>query len=202
MFQLASFLVHFKDREKLVMNDIITFDDEQIAELKSIAFNYKKFEIRKIERYGIDLSYLNEHQKQVIIDTKNSIVHGKNNSELLDDEIVQVSLHGTERSLKRLSSNNQAQLIKLVEKLKEVDIVLKGQFKGYPALSYTTMKRQDSDDFKLPISFVRNRQLDRAIKIITVIPKIEAEAMEVSIAETNPAIAEMLEKMKKRLKRN
>ncbi len=202
MFQLGSFLVRFKDKERLVINDIITFEDEQITELKTIALNYTKFEIQKIEKYGVDLSYLNERQKQVIIDTKNSLIHGKTNDELLDDETVQVSLHGAERSLKRLGSNNQAQLIKLVERLKEVDIVLKGQFKGYPTLSYTTMKQQDQDEFKLPISFVRNRQFNRVIKIITVVPKVEAEDMEVSIAETNPAVAEMLEELKQRLKRN
>lgn len=202
MFQLASFLVRFRDGEQLVMNDIITFDDKQIAELQSVAFRYTKFEIRKIEKYGVDLSYLNEQQKQVIINTKNCIVQGKSNSELLDDDIVQVSLHSVERSLKRLHSNSQAQIINLVEKLKEVDVVLKGQFKGYPSLSYTTMKQGDSDSFKLPISFVRNKQSAQAIKIITVIPKVEAEDMEVSIAEMGPAIAKMLEEMKKRLNEN
>ena len=202
MFQLASFLVRFRDNEKLVMNDIITFDNKQIAELQSVASRYTKFEIRKIEKHGRGLSYLNEQQKQVIINTKNRIVQGKSNSELLDDDIVQVSLHSAERSLKRLHSNSQAQIINLVEKLKEVDVVLKGQFKGYPSLSYTTMKQGDLDSFKLPISFVKNKQSAQAIKIITVIPKVEAEDMEVSIAEMDPAIAKMLEKMKKRLKRN
>lgn len=194
--------MEFKDKKKLEISDIIVFESDQIEQIKAIALDFTRFQIQKVEKYGFDLSYLSDNQKQIIIDTKNGILEGKTSEELWDEEIVLVSLHSSERSLKRLGSNGFVKTIKLIDGLKKVDVVTKAQFKGYPTLSYTTMEDNDPEELKLPISFVKSRKMDRVIKIITVVPKGEPEEMEATIAEINPAMAEMMEKMKKRLKKD
>lgn len=202
---MSRFLVRFKDKERLVINDIIAFDDDQMDQIKAIALDYTKLQIQKVENYGFDLSYLSNQQKQIIIDTKNDILSDKTSEALLDEDIVLVSLHSIERSLKRLGSNNLDRTIYLVDKLKKVDVIIKAQFKGYSTLSYTTMENHDPDEFILPISFVIGKKMDRVIKIITVIPKVqlkEREEMEASIAELDPNMAEMMEKLKKRLRKD
>lgn len=200
---MSKFLVLFSDGEKLIIKDIINFEQAQIYEIKGIAADFTKFQLRKVEKYGKDITYLTELQKQVVLNTKNRIVSGKTSAKLLDEEIIQVTLHTNERSLKRIGSDNQTTIISLVDKVKRTDIVVKAQFKGYSALSYTMMENNDPAEFKLPISFVWGFNKRRRIKMITVAPQnTEIEVMETSIAEINPVMAEMLEKIKGRLKKD
>jgi len=199
---LPRFRVRFRDKERLVINDIIVFEDDQKGQIKAIALKFTKNQIQKDKRSGFDLTYLSDKQKQIIIDTKNDILAEKTSEELLDEDIVSVSLHSMERSLKRIGSNSLDSIIKLVEKLKKVDVVIKAQFKGYPTLSYTTMENHDPEEFRLPISFVKSKKMSRGIKILTVIPKGQPERMEVSIAEVNPLNAKMFEEIKKRFKKD
>ncbi|SFM15807.1 hypothetical protein [Salibacterium qingdaonense] len=197
---MSRFTVTFRDEETLVINDIILFEQDQIKEIRGIAADFLQSQLRREEKHGKDLSYITEKQKQTVIHYKDQIISGIPAAKLLDDEIIQVSLYSSERSLKRIRSNDRDTIIGLINRVKNTDTVTKAQFKGYPSLSYTTLEKENPEGMKLPISFVWGKKGNHVIKMITVAPRnVEGEAMETSITETNPETAAMLEEIKKRL---
>lgn len=199
---MSRFTVYFSDTEELVIHDIIAFTQSQMDGIKQIASRYTKVQLRTIEKYGKDTKPLTESQKQTVLDNKNDILSGKTSKDLLEEEIVQVTLHSNKRSLERVGSNDETIFISLVDRLKKTNFVKKAQFKGYPELTYTTLEKGATDTIKLPISFKRMHNGNHTIKMITVAPKdTEPVAMEASVAEMHPAMVEMFLKLKEHLKK-
>lgn len=160
-------MVKFRDGETLFISDIIEFEEKQQDEIKAIALDYTKVQLRKYEQEGKNLSYLTNDQKEVVLYTKNLILFGKTANQLSKEKIVVVSIHSLERLYERLGSDELSIIIDIIDRIFHTDFVLKAQFKGYSKLSYTLMEKSDPDKFKLPISFFRKINGLRYIRMIT-----------------------------------
>lgn len=199
---MSRFQVVFKDEDTLIINDIIAFEQKQKDEIKAIAREYTKVELKRDEKTGKELTYLTDPQKKTVLITKDAIVDGKTPEELRDQYIVNISLHSNVRILKRLGSDQVTIIIDLINRVKKVDSVKKAQFKGHPSLSYTTIQTTDPEEFELPISFTTVKGGGRSIKLVTVYYKDQPhEEMETRISqEIDSKTANGLEELKQKLK--
>jgi len=200
---LSSFSVRFKDNESFLVKDIIIFEHPQKEEIRSIASDYTKDELRNNESKGKTLSCLTATQKSTVVGTKNLIVSGTSSKELLNKDIVQVSWHFNKRAAERIGSDDSATIISLIDGLRTTDTVTKAQFKGYPSLSYTMVKVGDPTMSQYPISFLVRGNGNHKIRMITLAPKspnTPQGRMETRIGEDNQDLVKMLAKLKARLK--
>lgn len=202
MFNLTRrFLVFFKGSVRLIVNDIINFEQDQITEIRGIAAEYEKDELQKGKKYGIPLSYITEDQKRDVLNEKHIVVDSKTSKELKDKKIIQIGFHSLERILKRVGSTEDNVIISLIDKVKTTDTVTEAQFKGFPTLSYTLIESADPEEYTFAISFVLGKKGRRFIKMVTVhLKKEEPEETEFRIGELNPRYLEKLANMKELIK--
>lgn len=92
---MSVFVVKFKDGEQLIIDDIVEFEKDQINQILSIAIQYTVQELQD-ERYGKDLDYLTDTQKQTVLDVKDSIVGGVSSEQLYNNKVVRLGKHSWE----------------------------------------------------------------------------------------------------------
>ncbi|MBS4178817.1 hypothetical protein [Lederbergia citrea] len=163
----GSFQVKFRDGETLVISDIIEFEEKQQDEIEATAGDYTKIQLRQFNQDGKDLSYLTDEQKKIVLRTKKLTVDGKTADQLWGQKIVSVSVHSNERILERLGSDELSVIISIIDRIINTDFVIKAQFKGYPALTYTLMKSDDPEKFKFAVSFKRKNKGHYTLQIVT-----------------------------------
>lgn len=192
------FPVLFKGNVKLIVNDIIDFEQDQINQIKGIAMEYEKEALQKGKKYGIPLSYITEDQKSDVLNEKHNVVDLKTSQELKDKKIILIGGHSLERILKRIGSTDDNVIITLIDKLKKSDTVTEAQFKGFPTLSYTLLENEDPDKYTFAISFVLGKKESRIIKMVTVhLKNNELEETEFRISDINAEYLAKLSNMKK-----
>lgn len=202
------FIVTFKDNQQLQIDDIIMFDDAQKTHIANIALEFTQQELKDCE-YGIDLNYLTEDvQKPTILAFKNDIVGDVSSEILYSKGLVKYGRHSLERLLKRVGSDSVSTILNIIGYIKQTNTVHKGQFKGFPQLSYTLYTQNDSDHFKISISFEKVQKSERIIKVVTVSnvqysqsSQLGSHNSEQRIAD-NPRLAKMMANIKKRLQKD
>lgn len=194
------FTVRFRDEERMTIIENIRLEPHQVDEIKEIASEYTKYDLRHIEPEGKDLSNLTQEQKDYVIRIKDRIVNGKTAEQLRKDNIIKISLHTVSRMLERIGSNQLAITISLIDKIINSDTVNKAQFKGYPQLSYTLSDTSDPEEYILPVSFKIKAGSSKGImKLITVAYKGSPPTqMSTTIASDDEQAQRMLE-FKRRL---
>ncbi|ESU31835.1 hypothetical protein G3A_14520 [Bacillus sp. 17376] len=119
--------------------------------------------------YGKDLDYLSEDlQKPTILEEKERIVGSLSSRTLHEKRLVRQGKHSLKRILERVGSDSITTVIGIIDKVKLTNNVQKGQFKGYPQLSYTLRIEGDPDRYKISISFEKVKSGNRIIKVVTV----------------------------------
>jgi len=194
------FTVKFRNEEKMKIVENISLEPHQVDEIKAIATEYTKYDLRHIEPEGKDLSNLTQEQKDRVIRIKDRIVDGKTAEQLRKDNIVKISIHTICRMLERIGSNELAVTISLIDKIIHCDSVYKAQFKGFPQLSYTLRDTSDPEQYILPVSFKFKAGNGKGImKLITVAYKGAAPTpMSAKIAHNDEQAQRMLD-FKRRL---
>lgn len=198
------FTVVFKRNVRMLVNDIIDFEKDQIDEIKSIASEYEQHSLQKGKKYGIALSYITEDQKNDVLSEKRIVVGSKSSQELKNKNIVQIGDHSLKRILKRVGSTKDNVIISLINRVKTTDTVTKAQFKGFPTLSYTLIENGDPDEYIFAISFIVTRKGRRFLKMVTVHLKDDdeeneqpkREETEFRIGDLNPKYLEQLANMR------
>lgn len=203
----TSFYVEFKDGYKLKIDDIIEFTPSQIEEVNLIALQWSYQELRD-QKYGIDFNNLTESQKTEIVNFKNSIVGTGNSQFLYENKLVRFGEHSLIRIFERVGSKSLPTIIGIIDKIQKMNEVYKGQWKGFPQLSYTLKMIGDIDNFKISISFIPVNQGNRVIKVITVsninpseLSPTSQHRMEQRIGE-NPKLSQMLKKIKEQFNKD
>lgn len=162
------FTIHFSDKQPLEIDDIIDFEDDQMDQISRIASQHTQIELDQME-YGIDLDYLTEDvQKPAILAEKEIIVGSLSSRTLYERRLVRQGKHSLKRIFERVGSDSESTIIGIIDKVKLTNTVQKGQFKGYPQLSYTLRMDGDPDRYKISTSFVKIKSGDRIIKVVTV----------------------------------
>jgi|SRR5699024_802192 len=160
-----SFDVRFRNNVVVHIKDINDYNDDFKNEVANIAKDYEKDELRSM-KYGIDLKKANDEEFENVINFKNEIMSKNDAKNNFFKKTIRFSEHSKERVYKRLGSQSASTFINIVDIFQEMDIINKVQWKGYPQLSYTFSKENDSKEYKISASFVFEK--NKKILIITV----------------------------------
>lgn len=190
----------------LIIDDVIEFDNDQMKQLKQLSKSYTQNEMRNL-KVGFDLVNLKTDQHKSIIEKKEEIVSKGNRDpeELIRTKLIRFSSHSMLRSFQRVEVDVQNMGAYLTGKIIEADFVYKAQYKGYPQLSYTLMKRGDKEYFKSSISFIKIANKDRFISVMTISQNESSKLNQIGFSRSSQSISEnsdalsKLEELKRRL---
>lgn len=188
----------------MIIDDIIEFDQRQFTQLKQISSSYTQLELHSMDK-GFDLAYLSNDQKKDIINKKREIVNlGNQSPQTIDEEkLIFLSKHALQRCFERVKQSVGNMDIYVIEKLIQSDRVLKGQYKGYPQMSYTLQTENETEKFNTSISFVIHSDNERNIYVITVsrtefsTPTILGTTRFTQTLEDDPRFEEILKRFSK-----
>jgi hypothetical protein len=204
-----TFTVFFSDKQPLEIDDIINFNTDQVNHITESVSQFTKQQLMA-EKYGIEIKpELTEEQKAHILTEKERIVGTLSSKTLKDRSIARFGKHSLQRIFERVGSDTESTLISIIDKVKLTNTVQKGQFKGFPQLSYTLRILGDPDRYKISLSFEKVKSGDRIIKVVTV-SNVQTSALselgqrhsEQRIEVKDPKVAAMLEKIRNQYKKD